>query len=280
MTPDEHYLAHVGGRGSRLYYSLLFATPAQRRAIAAVYAFLHEVGEIVDEIADPGVAQTKLAWWHEELSRLYRGEARHPITQALAPTLSGGRLEQRRFADVLNETAVAFARRRYTDFESVYAHCRRTGGNAAALAATILGASASAMPYAETLGAALRLTDFLNNVGQDIRHDRIYLPADDLRRFNVTDADLLARRHAPALEALMQFEVTRNLELYDRALAELPRTERRNQLPGIILTNIAHARLDELKRDGYHVLERRVALTPLRKLWIAWRTRIREMRSS
>lgn len=275
MTPDAYCLTRAGGTGTGLHYSLLFTAPAQRRAIIAVYAFMHEVGEIVDDIQDPGVAQAKLAWWHEELSRLYNGQARHPVTKALSPAVSDYRLEQQQFLDVLHETAAAFAHRRYAEFESLYAHCQCTGGVAARFAATILGTTdASTQRYADTLGAALRLTDILNKVGQDIRRDRIYLPADDLQRFGVVDADLFALRHTASLEALMQFEVTRNLEYYDRALSELPSAERAQQLPGIVMANIARAQLDEMRRDGFRVLHRRVTLPPLRKLWIAWRTRV------
>jgi len=275
MTPDEYCLTRAGGRGSALHYSLLFEAPAQRRAVIAVHAFMHEIGEILDEVTDPGVAQTKLAWWHEEIARMYGGEPRHPVTKALAPTVASHGLEQRRFADVLNETAVAFARLRYTDFESVYAHCRRTGGVAGVLTTMILGSTdVATLRHAETLGAALRLTDILGDIGQDVRRDRVYLPTDDLRRFGVAGPDLSARRHTPAFESLMQFEIARNLDLYDRALAELPHSDRRRQLPGVILANIARAQLDELRRDRYRVLEHRIALTPLRKLWIAWRTRL------
>jgi 15-cis-phytoene synthase len=277
MTPDAYCLSRVGGAGTSLHYSLLFTAPAQRRAVIAVYAFMHEVGEIVDEIQDPGVAQTKLAWWHEELARLYSGQARHPATKALALVVSDYRLEQQRFLDVLHETADAFAHTRYADFESLYAHCRHTGGVTAQLTAAILGSTDDpTRRYAETLGAALRLTDILSGVGQDIRRERIYLPAEDLRRFGVTDTDLLARRHSAAFEELMQFEVTRNLEYYERALGELPGAEHPKQLPGVILANLAQAQLGEVRRDQYHVLDHRVALTPLRKLWIAWRTRLTE----
>src|SRR5687768_4572693 len=128
MTPDEYCQTRAGDRGSALHFSLLFTAPAERRAVIATHTFLREIGEIIDDITDPGVAQTKLAWWHEEIARLYGGEPRHPVTQALAPALARHSLEQRRFTDILNETAVAFARLRYTDFDSVYAHCRRTGG--------------------------------------------------------------------------------------------------------------------------------------------------------
>jgi phytoene synthase len=275
MTPDDYCEAKTGGKGTSLHYSLMFAPPAPRRAVTAVYAFMREVGEIADECHDPGVAQTKFTWWVEEIARLYDGKPRHPVAQALAPAVSAHGIEQRQFLTVIQETAAAFAHGGYGDFDTLKGHCQRTGGTAMGMAAAILGITDIATHrYAEMLGTALELTDILSNLGQDLRRERLSLPLDDLQRFGVGDNDLFALRQTPAFEQLMQFETQRNLEQYDQALRQLPKADRAAQLPGVILANIARAQLGELKRDGFHVLERRVALTPLRKFWIAWRTRL------
>jgi phytoene synthase len=278
MTPDDYWIDSAGSRGSSLYYSLLFAPPDRRRAVIALHAFAAEVDEIVDNASDPVVAQTKFSWWHEELVRLYEGKARHPITQVLAPALSRYALRQEQFLSILHENAAAYSRTRYPDFETLRTYALGTGGTTASMTAAILGATDPAtLRSAEQLGTALKLTQTIQHLGRDVdRH--LYLPANDLQRFGVTDADLAARRGGDGFSNLLEFEIGRIASLYDEALRGLPAADRAAQLPIVILANIARAELDELGRDGYRVLEHRVALTPIRKLWIAWRTRFTERR--
>jgi phytoene synthase len=95
---------------------------------------------------------------------------------------------------------------------------------------------------------------------------------DEMQRFGVTAADILNARETDAFRRLMEFQAGRARACYDEALALLPRADRRAQRPGLVMAAIYRALLDEIARDGYRVLRQRVALTPIRKLWIAWRT--------
>jgi phytoene synthase len=88
----------------------------------------------------------------------------------------------------------------------------------------------------------------------------------------VPAADILNGRQTPQFTALMQFQDQRARGYYDRALAALPASDRRAQRPGLIMAAIYKTLLDEIGRDGFHVLTQRISLTPLRKFWIAWRT--------
>src|SRR4029077_9946607 len=94
----------------------------------------------------------------------------------------------------------------------------------------------------------------------------------DLAKFGVAPSSLVAAHADGAFRALMQFETGRARSWYDRAFAELDPGDRRAQRPGLIMAAIYRTLLDEIERDGYRVLDRRIALTPLRKLWIAWKT--------
>jgi phytoene synthase len=141
------------------------------------------------------------------------------------------------------------------------------------LAAGIFGyADARTLDYAKTLGTAFQLTNIIRDVGEDARKNRIYLPMEDLQKFNVTAADLLNARHGEAFVALMRFEVERAQSYYDKALAALPAADRRAQRPGLIMAAIYRALLAEIEREGFQVLRQRTSLTPLRKLWLAWKT--------
>jgi 15-cis-phytoene synthase len=131
------------------------------------------------------------------------------------------------------------------------------------------------LQYAEKLGLAFQLTNIIRDVGEDARNGRIYLPVGELQQFNVTAADILNARHSENFEKLMQFQAKRAHAAYDEAFALLPREDRRTQRPGLIMAAIYHALLDEIEHDGFHVLQQRISLTPIRKLWLAWKTYVR-----
>ena len=141
------------------------------------------------------------------------------------------------------------------------------------LAAGIFGYRDERTPeYARQLGIAFQLTNIIRDVGEDARKNRIYLPMEDLKRFGVPAADLLQAKPSPAFQALMGFEAERARSYYREAMAALPAVDRRAQRPGLVMAAIYRTLLAEIERDGFRVLSQRTSLTPLRKLWIAWRT--------
>jgi 15-cis-phytoene synthase len=162
---------------------------------------------------------------------------------------------------------------RYVDFAALETYCDRVAGVVGVMSAAIFGYEDPATrDYARDLGIAFQLTNIIRDVGEDARRGRIYLPQDELARFGVAPSDVLRARHSDAFVALMRFQVERARGWYDRALAKLPAGDRRAQRAGLAMAAIYRTLLDEIARDGYRVLDRRIALTPLRKLWIATRT--------
>jgi len=109
-------------------------------------------------------------------------------------------------------------------------------------------------------------------VGDDARRGRIYLPIDELQKFDVKASEILNSQHSERFERLMQFQAQRARQYYREAMQALPEADRRNQRPGLAMAAIYHALLNEIERDGWHVLEQRISLTPIRKLWLAWKT--------
>jgi phytoene synthase len=141
------------------------------------------------------------------------------------------------------------------------------------LAARIFGYhDARTLVYARELGIAFQLTNIIRDVGEDARKNRIYLPMEDMKRFNVTAADILNAREIPQFRELMKFETQRAKDYYAKAFAALPAEDRKTQRAGLIMAAIYRALLDEIEADGFHVLTTRTSLTPLRKFWIAWKT--------
>jgi phytoene synthase len=128
------------------------------------------------------------------------------------------------------------------------------------------------LEYAADLGMAFQLTNIIRDVGEDARRNRIYLPLDEIERHGVSVADIIQSRETDNFRRLMAFQIERALGYYREAFVKLPAVDRRAQRAGIIMAAIYRTLLDEIRRDGCRVLTRRVSLTPIRKLWIAWRT--------
>jgi phytoene synthase len=273
MTPDAYCEEKSAQSGSSFYYSFRLLEPERRRAIVALYAFCREVDDVVDEVADPGVARIKLAWWRTEIAAVFAGRPQHPVTQALQPSVAAFRLPQEHFQSVIDGMVMDLEQNRYPDFAALERYCHHVAGVVGQLSAEIFGYSDPATrAYAHDLGIAFQLTNVIRDVGEDARRGRIYLPEDEMASFGVTAADLFQRRVTPAFTALMRFQVARARKWHARALTGLPRRDRRAQRPGLIMAAICQQLLDKIERDGFRVLDRRVALTPLAKAWLAWKT--------
>lgn len=276
MTPDEYCQHKAAASGSSFYYSFLFLPAAQRRAITALYAYCREIDDAVDEPADPSVAHARLAWWAAEIDRLYARTPQHPVTRALAPHLEAFGITRADLLGVLAGMQMDLNQNRYLDFAALDRYCHLVAGIVGELSARIFGATdPRTLQYARRLGLALQLINILRDIGEDARRGRIYLPLDELQRFGVKPVDLLQARYVAGYVPLMTFQARRARTIHAEALDLLPAADRRAQRPGLIMGAIYLALLDELERDGFRVLHQRVSLTPLRKLWIAWRTWIR-----
>jgi 15-cis-phytoene synthase len=272
VTPDEYCQQKAAQSGSSFYYSFLFLPPPRRRAITALYAFCREVDDVVDEVHDAGVAQTKLAWWRQEIDRTFNGAPQHPVAKALAAVVREFALPEEHFQTVIDGMAMDLTHARYLDFPSLESYCHRVAGVVGLMSAEIFGyQEASTRDYARNLGIAFQLTNICRDVGEDARRGRIYLPQEDLARFGVTPSSLLRAEYSDAFRNLMAFEVERTQSWYDRALASLAPVDRAAQRAGLAMAAIYRTLLREIARDGYRVLDRRTSLTPIRKLWIAWK---------
>jgi phytoene synthase len=276
MSPDEYCQQKTVQSGSSFYYSFLFLPPERRRAITALYAFCREVDDTVDEATDGSVARIKLAWWRTEVSKMYAGTPTHPVMLALQPHIAVYKLEEQHLQAIVNGMEMDLDQSRYLDYPGLQRYCWHVAGVVGILSASIFGyTNPQTLAYAEKLGLAFQLTNIIRDVGDDARKGRIYLPVNELQQFGVTANDLLKLQHSEKFEALMTFQAKRAQAIYDEALALLPKEDRRAQRPGLMMASIYRTLLDEIQRDGYHVLNQRISLTPLRKLWLAWKTYVR-----
>jgi phytoene synthase len=273
MTPDEYCQQKAVASGSSFYYSFLFLPAERRRAITALYAFCREVDDVVDETAEPQIAAAKLGWWRSEVANLFAGNPQHPVTKALLPFLARFSISREKLSDIIDGMEMDLTQTRYLDWTGLERYCYRVAGVVGLLAAGIFGyREARTLEYARDLGIAFQLTNIIRDVGEDARKNRIYLPMEDLKEFGVPAADILQSRETPQFGRLMAFEAARARSHYEKALQALPDADRKPQRPGLIMAAIYRTLLEEIERDGFHVLTQRTSLTPLRKFWIAWKT--------
>lgn len=276
MTPDQYCQERAARSGSSFYYSFLFLPRDQRTAITALYAFCREVDDVVDEGLDPVVARTKLDWWRTEIDAVFGGTPTHPVSLALAPVVKAFDLPQARFEDIIEGMRMDLDYNRYPDFATLEVYCHRVAGVVGLLSARIFGYSVPAtLDYARDLGIALQLTNIVRDVGEDVRRNRIYLPLDELDRFGVTTDDLILFRETEQIGALLRFQADRAKAFYARAMAALPAADRKRQRAGLVMAAIYRKLLDEVETEGARIINRRVSLTPIMKLWTAWRTWVR-----
>ncbi len=271
-TPEQYVQDKAAASGSSFYYAFLFLPKPRRAAITAFYAFCREVDDVVDEVADPGVAQTKLAWWQAEVQRAWAGQATHPVLQALMPHVKDYGIEARHLQAVIEGCQMDLQQTRYLDYPGLQQYCHLVAGIVGEVAARIFGQTEDATTrYAHTLGLAFQLTNIIRDVGEDALRGRIYLPVNELQQFDVKAHEVLNRQYSERFTALMKFQAKRAHRLYDEALALLPEADRRAQKPGLMMASIYRTLLREIEHDNFQVLHQRTSLTPLRKLWLAWR---------
>jgi phytoene synthase len=279
MTPDEYCQHKTRQSGSSFYYSFLFLDKTQHQAMTALYAFCREVDDIVDKCLDPMVAERKLQWWREEIEQLFFGRPEHPVSLALKQSLKHYPLQQHYFLELLDGMHMDLHKNSYSNFDELSVYCYRAASVVGLLSIEIFGYQHdSTRQYAHNLGIALQLINILRDVREDAKHGRIYIPHDELTRFNVSKEMLINGQENKQTRALFAYQAQRARQYYQQAFETLVQEDRYDQRVGIIMAEIYFALLDKIVKLNYPVLEQRVKLAKLKKLWIAWHCAHREFK--
>jgi phytoene synthase len=277
MTPQQYCQQKTSSSGSSFYYSFLFLNKQKRAAMTALYAFCREVDDIVDEYTELKVAQVKLAWWRDEIKNLYLDKPIHPVSKALAPHIHTFNLSENHFLEIIDGMEMDLNFNRYQDFKQLQLYCYRVASVVGILSAQIFGfENRKTLKFAHDLGMAFQLTNIIRDVGEDARRNRIYIPLDDLARFDVSEEDILRSRESAAVRALLEYEIELAETYYDRAFQELPDEDKKSQRVGLMMAAIYRSLLREIKADGAEkTLNARTSLGQLRKFWLAFSTWLR-----
>jgi phytoene synthase len=254
--------------GSSAYYSVRFAAPALHDTLAALFAWRREIRRIIDEVSDPGVARLKLDWWRDEIRRTLDGAPRHPLSYVLASQAKAHDLPLAPFLELAGRVEDELYARRWPDWPAQQQAMADDRGALFELVCRCHGISASEpLTAARHAGAWCGQVRRMRDGGLLLRRSRTVLPQDRLADAGLTHEQLASLEHRHRLPGLLS-------AMAKQLRQERPNVARAPQLPRPLRIQIAvhGALLDALLDSELAVVDQRIGLTPLRKLWIAWRT--------
>ena len=252
-----------------------FLSVEKRNAITVLYAFCRELDDVVDGCTDPNVAQITLNWWRSDLEKVFNNEMpEHPVHQALKDIRASFDLPKNEFEALIDGMQMDLEQARYGSFDELKLYCHRVAGVVGRLIARILGFSnPKTLEYADKMGLALQLTNIIRDVGEDARQGRIYLPIEEMQKFDVPANVIMQCKPTENFAKLMQFQVDRARETYREAMLLLPAADKKSQKVGLVMAAIYYALLNEIDRDGaQNVLTYKIAIPSPRKKRIALKT--------
>ena len=252
-----------------------FLSVEKRNAITVLYAFCRELDDVVDGCTDPNVAQITLNWWRSDLEKVFNNEMpEHPVHQALKDIRVSFDLPKNEFEALIDGMQMDLEQARYGSFDELKLYCHRVAGVVGRLIARILGFSnPKTLEYADKMGLALQLTNIIRDVGEDARQGRIYLPIEEMQKFDVPANVIMQCKPTDNFAKMMQFQVNRARETYREAMLLLPAEDKKSQKVGLIMAAIYYALLNEIDRDGaQNVLTYKIAIPSPRKKRIALKT--------
>lgn len=271
--------AYTKNSGSNFYYSFLFLPKAKREAMYTVYAFCKAIDSAVDEPAAGSNPKEELTHWRNELDAVYSGTPTTPIMVSLAHHVQSMGIPKAYFEELIKGVEMDLFNNRYVTFDELSLYCYRVASVVGLICLHIFGVtSARAQDYAVALGMAFQLTNILRDVGTDAGERRIYLPLEDLRKWNYAEKSMLNRSYSPEFCALMEYEASRAHHYYQRAdaaLNALSPEERRALTVAEIMRGIYSRILDQIERSNYQVFGSRISLTTTQRLIIALRIWLR-----
>ncbi len=273
MSKNNEYIANKAiASGSSFYYSFLFLPKAQREAITTVYAFCRIVDDIVDEDLDNNVALQKLSWWSAEIDRIFTGNPEHPLGISLVEVIAKYNLQRVWFDEIIQGMHMDLQFQGYETMQDLKVYCHCVASTVGMMAASIFGyKNDSTLEYAKDLGLALQTINIIRDIGEDARRGRIYLPEEELSKYAIAPQELLdcsISNHDNFKDLLQNFaNIAR--DLYQQALSKLDIIDRKAQRSGLIMANIYFNILKEIENSNFEVLQQKISITPLRKLWHA-----------
>ena len=235
--------------------ALGFLPPTERRRLEAVYGF----ARLVDDVGDlfEGDRTGMLDWIETDLERAYAGHAEHPLLQRVSTLVRDLSLSREPFLRLIEANRQDQEVSRYATWEELAHYCTLSANPVGELVLHVFGvATPERIGWSDSVCTGLQLAEHWQDVGEDFGRGRIYLPVEDMERFEVTEADVAAERPGPAFASLMRFEVARARDLLRDGLALVGSLRGRHRLAIAAYVGGGRAALDAVEASGFDVLRR------------------------
>ncbi|MEO6990302.1 MAG: presqualene diphosphate synthase HpnD [Candidatus Baltobacteraceae bacterium] len=269
LRDAERYCAEFARREAKNFYWGFIALPHEQRvAIYALYAFARDIDDEADDPARRRLSD-RLQSQRERIRRCMRGEARDPVELVLAAAIVRYGIPEEELRALVDGVELDFFRKRYGTWDELREYCRLVASVVGRMCVRIFGYDApQALDRADALGLALQLTNILRDVREDAGLDRVYLPAEDLDRFGVSEAELLTGTPSNRWRALVAFEAARARELFADGYGVLRHIPRRAAVCVHTMAGIYERILEKIERDPDFTLRGRTSLSPSEKLLV------------
>jgi phytoene synthase len=273
ITVEESYrycLKVARTRAKNFYYSFVLLSKQQRKAMCAIYAFMRYCDDLSDE---PGATRAAIDQWRAELEDALQGRfSDHPLWPGFHHTVRRFGIPHDYFRQMIDGVTSDLEPRRLETFDELYQYCYHVASVVGLTIIHIFGFDTrSALPLAEKCGIAFQLTNILRDIREDAEKGRIYIPAEDLRRFGVTEDDLRAGLRDEKFLRMMRFEAARARQYYTESSPLLDLIHPRSKSSLQALISIYSRLLERIEGTNYDVFTRRVRLSALEKTRIVVR---------
>ncbi len=231
------------------------------RHFHAVYAYCSWADDLGDETGGGERALALLAWWREQLAQCYAGKPHHPVMVALAETIQRFAIPPEPFTNLIEAFEQDQRVKRYETFAQLEDYCRRSANPVGRLVLYLCETfDEEKAALSDKICTGLQLANFWQDVSRDLDIGRIYLPMDDMRRFEYREEDLQARRFTPAFGNLLQFEVKRAKKLFHEGSALIPLVPDDVRIDIELFLRGGLGILDKIRASDYDVLTERPVL--------------------
>jgi 15-cis-phytoene synthase len=256
---------------SSFYYAFSLLPPPKRDAMNTVYAFCRETDDIVDEGNEPDhIKHEKLHKWRLELEKALDGHSEYNLLNKLGSTISQFDIPVEPFFDLLRGMEMDLNRKKYVTFEDLSAYCYCVASSVGLMCIEIFGYKhKSARDFAINLGIALQLTNILRDIKKDAQKGRIYLPAEDMKRFNYTEADVYNMNYNSAFKALMEYEAARAKEFFNNANKALNLDDKAAMFAARAMQHIYYKMLAKIEKANYDVYNNNIKVSGIEKVGIS-----------
>lgn len=249
--------------GSNFYYTFMMLPKEKKENMMTVYAFCRVTDDIVDNVHDSDETKLdKIKEWREELQLALNSKSKYELLNKLSSTIKKANLSTQPFFDLIDGVAMDLTKKRYETFDELKIYCKKVASTIGIMSIEIFGyKNPITIKYAENLGIAMQLTNILRDLKKDALSNRVYIPQEDLSKFNYSENELMDFVYNENFRKLMEFEFERARSFYMEANRYLETEDRRILAMGRAMELIYYYLLQKIRRKRYNVFEKEIRVS-------------------